>query len=112
MPDKVAMLRESEYELQLFEQLEQAGITGVVWHPTVLDHEVDFVMPGRIIVEVQGQIWKKGAHTWGRGYIRDRRFANAAQIAGWHVLEFAPDCINDGTALETIKAALEKWAQN
>lgn len=51
------------------------------------------------LVEVQGQIWKKGGHTSGHGVSRDAEKANLAAIKLYRQLIFTPEMIEDGRAL-------------
>ncbi len=61
----------------------------------------------KLLVEVQGGIWTRGAHGRGSGIRRDYEKNNAATLAGWKVLQFGVNEIEDGTAAETIAKALE-----
>ncbi|MCI0560545.1 MAG: DUF559 domain-containing protein [Nitrososphaera sp.] len=73
-------------------------------------HRFDFVCEKRkLIIEIQGGVWINGAHTRGRGYIRDQRFRNTAQILGWIILEFSPrDCkVNRRTGTSLVIEFLE-----
>ncbi len=107
-PDLLQMRRESEIELLLWTQIDQAGLCIPFWHRHVDGHECDFVWPGeRIIVEVQGGTWTRGAHTRGAGYATDRMRANRYQIDGWMVLEFTTDQVRDLSALGVVRDALE-----
>lgn len=59
-----------------------------------------------VAVEVQGAIWTGGAHGRGSGIERDYSKLNAAQIAGWIVLQYSKSTIENGTAIEQIRKAL------
>jgi very-short-patch-repair endonuclease len=66
----------------------------------------DFCWPAaKLAVEVDGGIWF-GRHTRGRGFAADHEKMNAAVLAGWRVLRFTPEMVQDGTALEALKALL------
>jgi very-short-patch-repair endonuclease len=49
---------------------------------------VDFLI-GKLVVEVHGAIWKKGAHSSGTGLERDYRKMNALILAGYAVLQYS-----------------------
>ena len=113
-PDIIEMGKHSPLEQSLWVQMADIN-TGVrplpFWHRHVYGHECDFVFSGeRIIVEVQGGTWKRGggAHNRAEGYAADRMRANHYQLNGWMVLEFTADHVNDGSALEMIREALEE----
>jgi very-short-patch-repair endonuclease len=68
----------------------------------------DFAWPRqKIAVEVQGAIWRKGAHSSGVGLQRDYEKYNLAQLLGWKLLQFEARAIRSGIALNTLKQALE-----
>jgi len=114
--DKTAMLRTSRLELQLYEQIEQAGLPQPQYQHPVCGHRADFAWPDRrVCVEVQGGTWAHGRHNRGTGYADDRMLANRRQLAGWTVLEFTADHLNDGSALDVVRDALTKeatWTDN
>lgn len=60
----------------------------------------------KIGIEVQGGIWTRGAHARGTGLERDYEKLNAAQILGWRVLQVSRNMIENGEAIEMIKAVL------
>ena len=72
----------------------------------------DFAWPSRkLLVEVQGGIWKKkGGQSTGQGINRDTEKANLATLAGWRVMAFTPNQIRSGEALRWIQKALEAVA--
>ena len=61
----------------------------------------------RLLVEVNGGTYTKGAHSTGRGIARDYEKANLAVLQGWRVLSFDGKSVKDGTAVEVIRQALE-----
>ena len=61
----------------------------------------------RLLVEVNGGTYTKGAHSTGRGIARDYEKANLAVLQGWRVLSFDGKSVKDGTAVEVIRKALE-----
>lgn len=72
----------------------------------------DFAWPEqRLLVECQGGVWQnKSGHSGGSGITRDIERGNAATLAGWRVLRFAPAHIRSGEALTVIRAALRASA--
>lgn len=59
-----------------------------------------------VAVEVQGGTWTGGRHGRGGGQETDHAKLNAAQLAGWTVLQYGRKAIEDGTAVRQIKEAL------
>src|SRR5262245_7040716 len=72
----------------------------------------DFAWPElRLLVEVEGGIWKKGRHTRGSGYMRDvEKYKNPplAWMSGWRVLRFVDKHIKSGYAINTLEAVIRK----
>jgi very-short-patch-repair endonuclease len=61
----------------------------------------------RLLVEVNGGTYTKGAHSTGQGIARDYEKANLATLDGWRVLMFDGKAVKNGEAVETIRKALE-----
>ena len=61
----------------------------------------------RLLVEVNGGTYTKGAHSTGRGIARDYEKANLATLDGWRVLMFDGKAVKSGVAVEVIRQALE-----
>ena len=61
----------------------------------------------RLLMEVNGGTYTKGAHSTGQGIARDYEKANLAVLQGWRVLSFDGKAVKDGTAVEVISKALE-----
>jgi very-short-patch-repair endonuclease len=61
----------------------------------------------KLLVEVNGGTYTKGAHSTGAGIARDYEKANLAQLAGWRVLTFDGKSVKSGEAVEVIRQALE-----
>jgi len=61
----------------------------------------------RLLVEVQGGTYTKGAHSTGAGIARDYEKANLACLAGWRCLSFDGKAVKSGEAVEVIRQALE-----
>lgn len=68
----------------------------------------DFAFPqARLLVEVQGGIWKKGAHSSGAGVSRDCEKSAYAAMHGWRTFGVTSAQIDSGEAVQWIGAALE-----
>ncbi len=61
----------------------------------------------RLLVEVNGGTYTKGAHSTGVGIARDYEKANLAVLQGWRVLTFDGKAVKSGEAVEVIRQALE-----
>lgn len=61
----------------------------------------------RLLVEVNGGTYTKGAHSTGQGIARDYEKANLATLDGWRVLMFDGKAVKSGVAVEVIRKALE-----
>lgn len=59
-----------------------------------------------ILIEVQGGIWRKGAHSSGIGISRDCEKFCLAAIWGYLVMPVTPDQIKSGKALQWIEKAI------
>ena len=60
----------------------------------------------RLIVEVNGGIWRHGRHNTGIGYENDMERNDLAAAMGWKVLQFSPRHVKSGWALQIIRVAL------
>lgn len=67
---------------------------------------VDFMLPDKMAVEVEGGAWSNGRHTRGAGFIGDCRKYNALTLAGYRLLRFATSQVESGEAIDTIREAL------
>lgn len=84
-----------------------------------IEHTREFSLPGRqfrwdfafpeakLLVEVQGGIWKKGAHSSGAGITRDAEKSAYAAGLGWRSFPVTSKHITSGEAVAWIKSALE-----
>ena len=66
----------------------------VTEHPVVPDRawRFDHAFPQyKVALEVNGGEWIQGRHTRPQGYVHDLEKLNAAQVAGWIVIQFTPD---------------------
>lgn len=71
----------------------------------------DFAWPiERLLVEVQGGTWGKGAHSTGQGIARDCEKRNMAVLLGWRCLDVTTDQIRTGRAIRWIEEALWRVA--
>ncbi|MHC4336309.1 MAG: hypothetical protein ACYSUV_21550 [Planctomycetota bacterium] len=109
--DKLKMRKESELELLLYEQIEQAGLPLPDWQRPTKGHKFDFTWGDRrILCEVQGGTEGygrgRGAHVREPGYSQDRMYSNRRQMEGWLVLEFTKRIIESGQALELLREVL------
>ena len=69
----------------------------------------DFCFPDKkVAIECEGGTWTNGRHVRGSGFEKDVEKYNQAAIDGWIVLRFTGRMIADGTALQTIEAALSE----
>jgi very-short-patch-repair endonuclease len=60
----------------------------------------------RLLVEVNGGTYTKGAHSTGQGIRRDYEKCNLATLAGWRVLSFDGKAVKSGEAVEVVRRAL------
>ena len=92
-------------------QLDALGLTGYVReYPAIPGRKFRFdfaFVKERLLVEVNGGTYTKGAHSTGRGIARDYEKANLAVLQGWRVLSFDGKAIKSGEAVEVIRQALE-----
>lgn len=61
----------------------------------------------RLLVEVNGGTYTKGAHSTGQGIARDYEKIRLGQDCGWKVYPFDGKAIKSGEAVEIIRQALE-----
>jgi very-short-patch-repair endonuclease len=94
-------------------QLDSAGLTSYIREYQAIPgrrFRFDFAWTEphhRLLVEVNGGTYTKGAHSTGRGIARDYEKANLAVLQGWRVLSFDGKSVKSGEAVETIRKALE-----
>jgi very-short-patch-repair endonuclease len=67
---------------------------------------VDFMLAGKLAVEVEGGAWSNGRHVRGSGFLADCRKYNALTLAGYRLLRFATCQVQSGEAIDTIRDAL------
>lgn len=69
----------------------------------------DFSWPDRkLAVEVEGGMWIRGRHQRARGFAEDASKYNAAAALGWRVLRFTSDMVEDGRAIDAVRAVLSE----
>ncbi|MGB3203606.1 MAG: hypothetical protein WBB28_01320 [Crinalium sp.] len=61
----------------------------------------------KILIEISGQIWRKGAHNTGKGLLRDYRKNNLALMSGWRTFVLAPEMIADNFWLDAIAQTIK-----
>ncbi len=61
-----------------------------------------------ILLEVQGGLWIKGAHSTGTGIERDMEKLNTATINGFRLLQVSGKHIKSGEALRWVQEAVKK----
>ena len=72
-------------------------------------YRADFAYPERkILVEVQGGIYTRGAHSRGTGLERDYEKINLAQLNGFMVFQFSRKMIESGEAITVLEKALKE----
>jgi very-short-patch-repair endonuclease len=63
----------------------------------------DFCYPDfKLLVEIEGGTWIRGAHTRAARYSKDCEKYNWAAIHGWKVLRFTSDMVKSGRCRETM----------
>jgi very-short-patch-repair endonuclease len=101
----------SDLEDTLAFQLDALGLTGYVREYQAIKgrkFRFDFAwLEHRLLVEVNGGTYTKGAHSTGQGIARDYEKANLATLDGWRVLMFDGKAVESGEAVEVIRQALE-----
>ena len=65
-------------------------------------------LAARVLVEIDGGIWTRGAHGRPTDIVRNMRKQNHAARMGWRTLRFSPEDVRSGLALEETCAAL-RW---
>ncbi len=106
-------MSKSDLEDTLAFQLDALGLTGYVREYQAIKgrkFRFDFAWTApnhRLLVEVNGGTYTKGAHSTGQGIARDYEKANLAVLRGWRVLLFDGKSVKSGEAVETIRKALE-----
>ena len=104
-------MSKSELEDLFAQQLDALGLTGYLReYPAVKGRKFrwDFCWKSaRLLVEINGGTFTKGAHSTGTGIRRDYEKNNLAQLAGWRWLMFDGEMVMSGEAVEIVRKALE-----
>ena len=104
-------MSKSDLEDTLAFQLDALGLTGYVREYQAIKgrkFRFDFCFTEqRLLIEVNGGTFTKGAHSTGQGIARDYEKANLAVLQGWRVLMFDGKAVKSGEAVEVIRKALE-----
>ena len=91
-------------------QLDSAGLTGYVREYQAIPgrrFRFDFAWrKERLLVEINGGTYSKGAHSTGTGINRDYEKGNLAVLNGWRVLSFDTKMVKSGAALEVVERLL------
>lgn len=93
-------MKKSLYEIQMRNLLREAGIEFVEEYQFMKQRKwrFDFVLKPvktKIAIEVNGGIWIKGRHNFGKSYEKDLEKINIAQITGWIVLQYTPNTLSN-----------------
>ena len=110
--------QESPLELEFLQQVRDAGLPEPIRQYKALEQRRflwDFAWPDepyRLLIEVNGQTFRKGGHSTGRGIARDYEKLDLGILAGWHCLIFDAKMIHNGKALAYTRQALEKWGKS
>ena len=91
-------------------QLDSAGLTGYIREYKAIPgrrFRFDFAWrKERLLVEINGGTYSKGAHSTGTGINRDYEKGNLAVLNGWRVLSFDTKMVKSGAALEVVEQIL------
>lgn len=96
-------------------QLDAAGLGGYVREFRAIPgrkFRFDFCFrEERLLIEINGGTYSKGAHSTGTGIARDYEKNNLAQIGGWRVLSFDTKMVKSGEALNVTEQILTNHKQ-
>ena len=105
-------MSKSELEDQFAYQLDALGLTGYLReYPAIKGRKYRFdfcFKDARLLIEINGGTFTKGAHSTGTGIRRDYEKNNLAQLAGWRCLMFDGEMVRSGEAVEIVRKALEQ----
>ena len=72
---------------------------------------LDFVLPvSRIAIEIEGGIWRGGAHVRGKGFEEDCEKANAVAKCGFKLLRYSTAMVLRGDAINDVLEILKEKA--
>jgi len=104
-------MSKSELEDQFAYQLDALGLTGYLReYPAIKGRKYRFdfcFKDARLLIEINGGTFTKGAHSTGTGIRRDYEKNNLAQLAGWRCLMFDGEMVRSGEAVEIVRKALQ-----
>lgn len=61
----------------------------------------------KVGIEVQGGVWIRGAHSGGKGQLRDMEKRNLSTLAGWRVLEVVPKKLCLTETMEMVRELID-----
>jgi very-short-patch-repair endonuclease len=98
----------SPAETLLAVQLEQAGIHYVAEFVVAppRKYRADFFVAHDLLIEVEGGAWINGRHSRGLGMESDCEKSALAAARGYRLVRVTPAQVDDGRALDWIKAAI------
>ena len=101
----------SQLEAELALQIKALGLPEPIReYPAIKGRKFRFdfaFIDAKLLIEVNGGTYTKGAHSTGQGIARDYEKANLATLDGWRVLMFDGKAVKSGEAVEVIRKALE-----
>ena len=104
-------MSKSALEAELALQIRALGLPEPVReYPAIKGRKFRFdfaFIDAKLLIEVNGGTYTKGAHSTGQGIARDYEKANLAVLQGWRVLMFDGKAVKSGEAVEVIRQALE-----
>jgi very-short-patch-repair endonuclease len=96
-------------------QLDAYGLTGYVREYQAIPgrkFRFDFAfIEARLLIEVQGGTFSRGAHSTGTGLNRDYEKHNLAQAHGWKTLQFDVKMIKSGEAVSFTQSIIQQGAK-
>jgi very-short-patch-repair endonuclease len=107
------MVKKSDLERHLETHIKQVGLpeprTEFKFAYPFRRWRADFAWPDRrILVEIEGGTWIRGAHVRGSHFESDCEKYNWAMLNDWIVLRFTTDMVHDGRAIATIEEAFKR----
>lgn len=92
-------------------QLRAVGLEGFVREYAAIPgrrFRFDFAfVPERVLIEIQGGTWNRGAHGRGAGIQRDYEKGNLAVQHGWRILQFDSNMVRSGEAIRMTEQILK-----
>ena len=69
-------------------------------------YRLDFVLPGKLAVEVNGGSWVKSGHSTGKGLQRDADKGYECLKAGFRLLTLTSDDVRSGAGIDKVLSLL------